>query len=179
MNLDVRGTNCLFCNLLSNIVDLDEHLPLFGIWGLLSKEQRTLVSIMQFTSINQICRSFLPLWAKDSQILEIAISNFVSSTQPLEQELDDFILLCVCCGKKILAKKLASSSHQDKLAKSIEGMSTGQIKPKKDDMKKYMKNIQKAHMSFDGSNNVSHSGHKIKYGNKIKSVTIEQNETFC
>lgn len=130
MNLDMNGMIYIISSTIALIHKSENLLPLFGIWGLLSSNKHTLVSMLSYTSVSSFLNTCMSLWAPDREFLIIAISNFVSKHKPIAEELDAFLLLCVLVKKFIIAQKTAASHGHEKLANTLTLISMGHIKKK-------------------------------------------------
>ncbi|KAI5502996.1 U4/U6 small nuclear ribonucleoprotein PRP4 family [Trichomonas vaginalis G3] len=136
-NLDRRGMNCLIGNILAQETDAKGAYPLFGIWGLLTRNQTLLTKLISFRSIENLLSSMISIWLIDNELLKQFISNFIAQMKPSDNEFDDFILLCTCVGKNILSKKICLLYDQQKLANTIDLYITDRFKSKSADSGAY------------------------------------------
>lgn len=128
-NVDDCGMRFLFTHILSLIYpELQKHEWILSVWALLSRDQLNLTSLLKYDSLRAICDSYLPLWAKNKEVLISAISQLVSKSMPKVEEVDDWVLLAVAIGKRQLAGQFAKHHGQEKLASFLLSR---QIPPKK------------------------------------------------
>lgn len=98
----------------------------FSIWAFLSSDQSTLTRIITFSSIQDICDSYLTFWIKNNQVLKQTINSYLSKNIPSirasNYEIDTFLLLCIAMNKITLASKIAKRGHNEKLADFLENL---------------------------------------------------------
>jgi len=131
-DLDRYGQICLFSFILSfNVPQVRKCIGLFSIWGRLSKNQDQLAKMIQFKSLSDVYDSLLPYWIRENSVLQSSIVHFLSKSQPNSADIDEFLLLCIITGKKVLGKKIAAAFGQEKLASTIDASLSGQLSTRK------------------------------------------------
>ncbi|KAK8891737.1 hypothetical protein M9Y10_028957 [Tritrichomonas musculus] len=114
--LDDEGQRFLFSWIMTrNYSDLLNFTPLFAVWALLSQDQSSLISSLQITSFQMFCDTLIPIWAKDKNILTKAITVLVTETVPKDNEVEDYLFLCILLGRINIAKRIARIKHRKKL----------------------------------------------------------------
>lgn len=111
------------------------------------------------------CETLIPVWAKDSTILNKAVSVLVTETIPRDEEVEDYLLLCILVGKLNVAKRIARIKHKKKLENFLSSpYLDGNIKNKNqpnDEDEEFKQNREKLRKKMEKSAFEAQKKHKF------------------